>query len=242
MSRTCLLFHHPKSRAKPATTAPKPRPIPPKKTTPIKKRGRPLGSKNKKDDPYQSNFVRDPLFHNSKEPTPDADSDLDADFLSALPEDMRLEIIAEHTRKQKSKSSRHGGLSLVKKRRPPEPPPPQAAAQRKLKLPPREPKPTFTTQELSTLPQLRETLSAWFTEFADDGPHPDDVAAMERYLRRVVLEERDLGKVVDLVRWIGWLVDEGEGDGTEIWRRALEGMKEKVQGAVQERRLGRLEL
>ena len=220
---------------------PKPRPIPPKKTTPIKRRGRPPGSRNKKDDPYQSNFVRDPSFHNSKEPSPDADSDLDADFLSALPEDMRLEIIAEHARKQKTKSSRCGGLSLVKKRRPPEAPPPQTA-QRKLRLPPREPKPTFTTQELSALPQLRETLSAWFAEFADDGPHPDDVAAMERYLRRVVLEERDLGKVVSVVRWIGWLVDEGEGEGTEVWRRALEGIKEKVQDAVQERGLGRLEL
>jgi DNA repair protein REV1 len=70
---------------------------------------------------------------------------------------------------------------------------------------------------------------------------------MERYLRRVVVEERDLGKVVGVVRWIGWLVDgdddnEGASEGVKAWRGALESIKENVQSAVQERGLGKLDL
>jgi DNA repair protein REV1 len=230
----------------------KPRPIAnAKKTTPTKRRGRPLGSRNIKKDSHsgfaQSSFVapkRD-QFARPKEQASDSDgyaSDtLDPDFLSALPEDVREEIISEHRRKRLAKK---GGLMITtvdKKKRPPDVLP---GGQRKLRLPPREPRPTFTTQELSTLPQLRDTLSAWHREFSDDGPHPDDVAAMERYLRRVVLDERDMAKVVGVIRWITWLLDESPSDnaGKRAWTKALEGIKEKVQGAVKERGLGKLEL
>ena len=88
------------------------------------------------------------------------------------------------------------------------------------------------------------------------------------------MEERDVGKVVGCVRWLGWLIDEaaataaaaGSGrkederegssddddnennnandneEGLRVWNKALEGIKEKVQEAVEERGLGRLEL
>jgi DNA repair protein REV1 len=224
---------------------------PTKRTTPTKKRGRPLGSRNHKLDPYptltQSNFV--PIKHDqlgkSKEQANDSDgygSDtLDPEFLSALPEDVRQEIISENRRKRLAKL---GGLMTSvtgKKQQPPEPP---QVGQRKLRLLPRDPKPTFTTQELSTLPQLRDTLSAWHKEFASDGPHPDDVAAMERYLRRVVLDERDMGKVVGVVRWIAWLIDDSDDsdNGKRAWEKALEGIKKKVQFSVKERGLGVLKL
>ncbi|KAN0122275.1 DNA repair protein [Hyaloscypha variabilis] len=224
-----------------------------KKTTPTKKRGRPPGALNRKNrqDPYstltQSNFVPNNTEVFAKARDNGAESDgyssdtLDPDFLSALPEDVRQEIVNEHKRKRLAKK---GGLmtsTTVKKRRLPET---QQLGQRKLRLPSREPRPTFTTRELSTLPQLRDTLTAWYGEFARDGPHPDDVAAMERYLRRVVLEERDMSKVVSLVRWLSWLIEEsdGESEGTRAWTTALEGMKEKVQAAVTERGLGLLEL
>jgi DNA repair protein REV1 len=67
---------------------------------------------------------------------------------------------------------------------------------------------------------------------------------MERYLRRVVLDERDMNKVVSLVRWLSWLIEESGNDneGTRAWTAALDGMKEKVQEAVKERGLGLLEL
>jgi DNA repair protein REV1 len=223
-----------------------------KKTTPTKKRGRPpgaLGRKNRQD-PYstltQSNFVPNKAeAFADRDNGPESDgysSDtLDQEFLSALPEDVRQEIVNEHRRKRLAK---RGGLmtsAAGKKRRPLEVP---QLGQRKLRLPSRDPRPTFTTRELSTLPQLRDTLTAWYKEFAEEGPHPDDVAAMERYLRRVVIDERDMGKVASLVRWLGWLIDESDNDneGTRAWKTVLEGMKEKVQSAVKERGLGLLEL
>jgi DNA repair protein REV1 len=224
-----------------------------KKTTPTKKRGRPpgaLGRKNRQD-PYstltQSNFVPKKVeaFAKPIDNGPDSDgysSDtIDPEFLSALPEDVRQEIVNEHRRKRLAKKGGLMASNVGKKRRLPEAP---QLGQRKLRLPPRDLRPTFTTRELSTLPQLRDTLTAWHKEFAEDGPHPDDVAAMERYLRRVVLDERDMGKVVSLIRWLGWLVEESDNDneGTKAWSKALEGMKEKVQSAVKERGFGLLEL
>jgi DNA repair protein REV1 len=168
----------------------KSKPLPPKKWTPTKKRGRPPGSKNKAD-PSQSNFVRDPFKPAPKaiavEVDVDSEDDLDPEFLSALPDDMRAELIAEHALRQKLPKGRVGELSLAAPRKR-KPIPLEPIGQRKLKLPPREPRPSFTTQGLSTLPELRETLSAWFEEFRQEGPHPDDVAAMERYLKRVVLD------------------------------------------------------
>jgi DNA repair protein REV1 len=222
-----------------------------KRINPTKlRRGRPrkLEAAARKQDPHsnftQSNFVsRDPFRAADAATDSDGDDTLDPDFLSALPEDMRQEIIEEHRRKRLAKK---GGLGLVasnasKKRKPPEAPP---LGQRRIRLPPRERKPTFTTQELSTLPELRETLSAWHQEFAADGPHPEDVAAMERYLRRVVLDERDVGKVVGVVKWISWLLDESpdDDDGKRAWEKALEGIKEEVQDAIKERGIGRVEL
>ncbi|CZR50766.1 probable DNA repair protein MUS-42 [Phialocephala subalpina] len=175
-------------------------------TTPTKKRGRgrPPGATNKprsinlKPDPHstlqQSAFVAPKPGDLVPGEDGYSSDTLDPDFISALPEDVRLELLTEHKRKQLAKK---GGLMTTappKKRRPLEAAP---FIQRKLRLPPREPRPTFTTRELSSVSELRDTLSAWFTEFVDDGPHPDDVAAMERYLRRVVLDERDLAKVPD---------------------------------------------
>ncbi|TVY47123.1 DNA repair protein [Lachnellula occidentalis] len=217
-----------------------------KRTTPTKpRRGRPRkfdAAAARKQDSHsnftQSNFVsRDPFRAPSDS---EGDEMLDPDFLSALPDDMRQEILDEHRRKRLVKK---GGLGLLppKKRKVPEAPP--VLGQRRIQLPPKERKPTFTTQELSTLPELRETLSAWHSEFAGDGPHPEDVAAMERYLRRVVLDERDVGKVVGVVKWITWLIDESpEDEGKRGWERALQGVKEKVQDAVRERGIGVVEL
>ncbi|KAF4635491.1 hypothetical protein G7Y89_g2594 [Cudoniella acicularis] len=222
-----------------------------KRITPQKKkRGRPplFHGQKIKHDP-NSSLTQSAFVANKKEASREGDTDsegytsdtLDPEFLSALPEDMRQEIIEEQRRKRLAKK---GGLMtavIPKKRRLPEALPP---GQRKIRLPPKQPRPSFTTQELSTLPQLRDSLSAWFREFADDGPHPDDVAAMERYLKRVVLDERDMAKVTGVTKWIAWLIDDFNEDtrGKRAWSKALQGIKEKIQEAVQERGLGRLEL
>jgi DNA repair protein REV1 len=226
----------------------KPRPLPKVRTPTKPRRGRPrkFDAAAARRQEASSNFTQSNFVSNPTRDPQDQDSDsdtLDPDFLSALPDDMRLEIVEEQKRKRLAKK---GGLGLMapvvsKKRKPAAEP--AMLGQRRIRLPPREVKPTFTTGELSTLPELRETLSAWHSEFAGEGPHEEDVSAMERYLRRVVLEERDLGKVVGVVRWIGWLVDEsGDGSGKRAWSKALEGIKEKVQDAVRERGIGRLEL
>ncbi|CCD50424.1 hypothetical protein ACHAPF_003530 [Botrytis cinerea] len=215
-----------------------------KPPTPIKKRGRgrPPGPRIKPEPPggpLQSKFVANPPRREASTDTGDDTDVLDPEFLAALPEDMREEIIAEHRRKRLQK---RGGLmtSTVKKIKKPDPAP---LGPRRIRLPPKPAKPTFTTQELSTLEELRETLTIWYREFESEGPHPDDVSAMERYLRRVILDERDLAKVVGVVKWLGWLIDDSEvvGKGKRHWEKAYVDVCCKIQEAVKERGLGRLD-
>lgn len=218
-----------------------------KKTTPTKKRGRgrPPKQKDSHSTHTQSNFVAGNKKESSKDPIPNESgytSEPDPSFLAALPPEMREEILAERKRQRLAKK---GNLStaLHEKRAPTRQVETVSLVQRKIRLPERPPRPTFTTKELSTLPELRETLKEWYEEFEGEGPHGEDVKAMERYLARVVSEERDLGKVVGVVKWMGWLVEESEeGRGKEEWKRAVEGIKGRVQVAVGERGLGALEL
>jgi len=83
----------------------------------------------------------------------------------------------------------------------------------------------------------------WYREFEEEGPNEEDVKALERYLGRVVREEKDVGKCVAVVKWLDWLVDDNEGsrEGKESWGRAVEGIKDGVQGAVKDRGWGRLD-
>jgi DNA repair protein REV1 len=79
----------------------------------------------------------------------------------------------------------------------------------------------------------------------EEGPIEGDVGALERYLVRVVSDERDLEKVVGVVRWLRWLVDDDaqpHGAGNRAWRRAIEGIEHKIQEAVRERGMGALVL
>ena len=113
-------------------------------------------------------------------------------------------------------------------------------------LPPRTPQPTFTLHKLSSLPDLRQAIKAWHSEFRDEGPYEEDVEALVRYLGEVVGRERDLGKAVGVVRWLGWVVeddeeDDSEGEGKRKWRDAVNKVREGVQKAAQERGLGRVE-
>jgi DNA repair protein REV1 len=236
-----------------------------KATTPTKKRTGLLsrGRNNKHDSNStltQSNFLINnrnismsdsskPRDHNATNNSDDDNHESDApdpDFLAALPEDVRAEVLAEHRRMC---LARRSGLELSTSTDHKSRPAPNAVpdGQRKILLPPRPPKPTFTTQELSTLPELRDTLSAWHREFLEDGPHGDDVAAMERYLRRVVLEEKDMGKAAGVAKWLAFLIEDSEGTpgaekGIAGWKEALEGIRETIQKAVTERGLGRLDL
>lgn len=193
----------------------------------------------------QSNFIAarvSPIKAHAYPDTPlssEADEEVSTEFLSALPEDIRQELLAQQRRERLKK---RGGIDVTvpkkKVQRPvtDQPPP----GQRRLLLPTRLPKPTFTAKKLSALPELREAISAWHEEFIEEGPYGEDVEALVTYLDRVVEEEKDLAKAVNLAKWLGWVVDRGDGQqkGAEQWRRALKRVESGVQGAVSCRGLG----
>ncbi|RKF65080.1 DNA repair protein REV1 [Erysiphe neolycopersici] len=236
-----------------------------KKHSPSKKRGRTrnLGLKTK-HDPRQLNFFS--FLENNKGQfnyeqvkfEENFQVELDPEFLSELPDDVRLELLDEQKRLQQQKQQRSNSCFLntihaANKKCLAE----QAPLPRKLILPERESRPTFTTHELSSLPQLRETTSAWYAECDSDGPHPEDVAAMVRYLRRVVIDERDMAKVVGLIRWLDYLITEGcscnndsgnscscdskKNSSRNAWISAHNIIKDSIQLAVRERGLGKLD-
>ncbi|TLD35149.1 Allantoinase [Venturia nashicola] len=168
--------------------------------------------------------------------------DLDPEFLAALPKELRLEILDQHRRERLQKAS---GLQITENRRrrnqPVTNPPPHA--QRVFKLPARAPRPTFTTRKISALPELRDAIEQWALEFRDEGPYREDTDALGTYLRRVVVDEGDIAKAVDAVKWLGWLVEEElveEGDARGGWERAVEVVREVVRDAVKIRGLGKV--
>ena len=187
----------------------------------------------------QSNFVANrtlPNTNGNDTANPSDTDEVSAEFLSALPEDIRREILAQQRRDRLKK---RGGIDLASKKKAHRPAADHPVGQRRLQLPPRPPKPTFTAKKLSTLPELREMISAWYEEFRDEGPYGEDLEALGGYLRRVVCEELDLAKAVAIVKWLAWVVDEGGGSRDE-WKGAVERVKGEVQEAVRTRGLGRV--
>ena len=220
--------------------------LPKKLTTPTKKRGRPLGGGGLKaaasaySTLTQSNFVANAQPSASKalaDTAPDGNSadEIPGDFLSALPEDIKQEVLAQARRDRLQKK---GGIDLTARKRRPPPSKPTSAGQRTLMLPQRPPKPTFTAQKFTKLPELRESMTAWYEEFRVEGPYAEDVNALVNYLAQVVKEEGDMEKAVSVTKWLGWVIDEGGAGKDVVWMQALERVQNGVQGAVRERGLG----
>ena len=202
----------------------------------------------------QANFVARPTSKrrqddgpNQTDAEPQAET-LDPDFLAALPEDIRAEVLNQQ---RQARLQRTGGIDLSLHQKPKSRKKKlngedSGPIDRLLQLPPRPAKPTFTMSKLSSLPDLREAVRAWHREFADEGPYDEDVRALVKYLRDVVLEERDLGKAAAVIRWMGWILEEGDDecedeDVRRAWMAASEMVKVGVQEAVGERGLGRVE-
>lgn len=201
----------------------------------------------------QSSFINfrtesDPTTSNNgnNQSTPE---NISPDFLSALPEDIRREVL-EQARRDRLK--KRGGLDIlhIAKKKANTATAPSAslnAGQRFLSLPPRPAKPTFTSKKVSTLPALRETISAWYEEFKEEGPYVEDVDALIRYLMRVIDQEGDMDKAVRCVSWLGLLVVDHNnrdvsfaggkevGQGQETWKAALERVREGVQEGIKGR-------
>ncbi|KAI4191135.1 MAG: hypothetical protein L6R41_000356 [Letrouitia leprolyta] len=192
----------------------------------------------------QSNFVANrtsrPSTRDGIESAP-ADEEVSAEFLAALPEDIRREVLDQQRRDRLKKQ---GGLDLVAshpKKRPAKKEGHAPTGQRKLQLPAKSPKPTFTARKLTALPDLREAMRSWVEEFQDEAPFGEDVDALIGYLKKVVKDERDMGKAVAVVRWLKWLVGENTEDGKKsVWDTELGKIEDGVQEAVNERGLGKV--
>ncbi|KAJ5924187.1 hypothetical protein N7466_008374 [Penicillium verhagenii] len=164
----------------------------------------------------------------SRQPSPvdEEHHGISADFLAALPDDIRQEILEEQRRTSLIQQQQQQQQQPL----PPPPPPPllsntaptdagpdtepeasislPAPEEKRLPLPPLPERPTFTSQCFTELPDLRETVGEWHSAFASHGPYSEDVGLLCDYLGRVVVDEKDIEKAVSVVRWLMWLVGE----------------------------------
>lgn len=249
-------------RVLPRSASPPPR----KSTTPTKKRrgrpSKPTGNATLTQSMF--NFVRPKTAESSGTPprepslaTQQEQSEISEDILAELPEDIRQEIL------QEQRQSRMQQVSNLKvPRKPPASRPSTAAmessvpaVQKRVQLPPLPEKPTFTSKKLTELPDLRNATEAWYKAFAaEGGPYSEDATALATYLRRVVLEERDIDKAVSVTNWLSWLVQDGKANppnkqtgGTEespdgsqpdmTWDDAVKLVQDSIQDAVRQRGL-----
>ena len=188
----------------------------------------------------QTSFVPD---HAAAMEDSDADnlSELDAEFLAGLPEDMRWEIIDDHRQRRLAQRSGLGYNS--RRRRQEETDNVLPGGQMKLNFPPAPPKVGFSQAGLTSATDVKELLRSWFEGTKKGGPHRGDVEVFEKYLRRVIEEERDMEKARNLVRWLGWTVEEAaDGVGKLEWRKAMDSVKEAAQEAMKARGLGPMDL
>lgn len=201
---------------------------------PIKVRARKVGLGD--STLTQSNFVA--TFKSNSGPSNDADEEISQSFLDELPEDIRAEIIAEQKRSRIAKAGLKLGAARRKARTAADSAP---WGKRTVQLPPRDPIPTFTTRKLSTLSELRDSMSAWVKEFSEDGeegPFDEDVAALTAYLGRVVIDESDIQKAVSVVDWVAYLVADRNfrpGLLRDGWEKTVTQLKDGVQKAVKQR-------
>ncbi|KAF2997629.1 deoxycytidyl transferase [Curvularia kusanoi] len=201
----------------------------------------------------QANFIstKNPARSRSEaspSPAPAAplDEDLDPDFLAALPPDMRQEILAEHkdAKLRAFRLALHRPLPSITK------PPTHLSVlneptdhsheqtSRVVRVFPPT-KPTFTRFKLSREPDLRNAMRDWVAEFAADGPYPEDVAALGKYLARIVSDEGDARKAVGVVKWLEFVIGDAEkGMGKRAWDDAVERAKAGVSRAARQRGLG----
>ncbi|KAI7062188.1 hypothetical protein KC327_g13609, partial [Hortaea werneckii] len=202
----------------------------------------------------QANFVARPnarqLQDDNAAVTTDTEGEgdqLDPEFLAALPEDVRQEVLDQQ---RNARLQRTGGIDLslhqqrtrARRRNAQEE---EGPSDRLLQLPPRPSKPSFTSRKLSELPDLRQAVKAWYKEFSDEGPYDEDIGALANYLKLVVLEERDMGKAVAAAKWMAWVFEEGEetvsDEVNEAWIDALGRIRMVIQDAMNERGLGMID-
>ncbi|KAJ5329802.1 hypothetical protein N7452_010192 [Penicillium brevicompactum] len=246
---------------------PLPGPLKPRRpvSPPKKRRGRPPKSvtlaKNAKTQTLnQSGFgfvrprpVAAPISveqATSRQPSPSIEepAEMSADFLAALPEDIKQEILEEQKRNRMQQRPR----ATTPAQRPPsrqqEAPSTSAVVEKRLPLPALPQRPVFTSQRLSELPDLRDAVGAWHEAFAAGGLYDEDVTSLCTYLTNVTVNEKDIDKAVSVIRWLMWLIEEhlqqepenaqgSRPDGTISWDVAIRLMQDSVQAAMEQRGL-----
>ncbi|KAI1828474.1 impB/mucB/samB family protein [Xylaria intraflava] len=218
---------------------------PPKKTAPTERRGLFARAKERQAN-TNAKLVQTSLFSHKQADDVGLDEveELDQGFLAELPEDVREEIVADHRRRKAHRS----GLDFKinpKRNHDDEGENAPPGGQTRLEFPSRPPKVSFTSGGPTTLPEIRDMLSAWYRETSNEGPHQKDVDVFGKYLSRVVLEERDMDKAQKLIKWLEFLIDENESGGhpgEEAWHAVMMDIKSKVQEAVKSRGLGPLDI
>ncbi len=220
-----------------------------KSTTPTKKRtgllfhGKGYGKSNAASLSIltQSNFVANHTTTAQGAEVSTEEDEVSPEFLAALPEDIRREVVDQQRRNRLKK---RGGLDLAanhSKKRIARKDQQTTAGQRRLQLLARPAKPTFTALKLSELPDLREAMKSWVEEFQNEAPFTDDVDALRSYLMKVIQEEQNMSKAVAVIRWLKWLVNEvDESNTTNGWHGAIARIEDGIQEAVMERGLGRV--
>lgn len=167
-----------------------------------------------------------------------ADEEIDEETLNELPEEIRKEILADRRRKAMQKASigiRHKPGAKFKRI------PYVSTGPRIIHFEPRS-KPTFTRRKLSTLAELRQSMSDWvqFSMEADEGPDSEDITALADYLYMVVAEELDITKAQTVVEWLEYTVnDQLPSTQQHIagWKEAIATLKAGMQNAMASRGL-----
>ncbi|KAF5026558.1 hypothetical protein F66182_1347 [Fusarium sp. NRRL 66182] len=168
--------------------------------------------------------------------------DLDSEFLSELPEDMRKEVIENYQRRKQAQQS--GLEAPSRKHDTPDPDILLPGGQTRIQFAPVPRKVTFPISGVTSTQEVKDTLDAWHAETRRDGPHRGDVEVLEEFLVRVIREERDLEKATKLVKWLDVIVeqDSREAGGHEAWRQSVKSVKGAVQHAVKQRGMAPLKL
>ena len=233
---------------------------------PRKRRGRPpksatIANKPKPKPLNQSSFgfvfprpaavsasIEEEALSRQASPNIEEPAEPSAEFLAALPEDIRQELLEEQNRFRMQQRPRATEPAQGPPSRAQEAPPAPVAVEKFLPLPPLPKRPVFTSQRLSQLPDLRDAVGSWHEVFAAGGPYGDDVTSLCKYLSSVALQEKDVDKAVSVVRWLMWLVGDhsqqgskeltgSRPEGTISWEEAIETMQYSVQVALEQRGL-----
>lgn len=188
----------------------------------------------------QTNFVAMGNSRSALENAAEEIEELDQAFLAELPEEVRKEVMADHRRRKLAQKSGLGlNLKGPGRRHAADRARGTNSGQTKITFLRPPAKIAFTATSLTSIQEVKDMLSAWHRETVDEGPHRADVEVFERYLARVVTEERDMEKAKKLIRWLDWLVDDGENiPGKNGWMDAFTDVKNAVHRALEERGLG----